>query len=128
MKIKEIKIKKFKRFTDLVISDIPETARLVVLVGPNGCGKTSLFEAFNHFYKLQGYNDANNSEQVYFEKKDDTPSTGQWFRNMVQITFHNGLNPNAEQLKGKFYFRTASEMRQTFLFLNYKIKRIQLNR
>ena len=107
MKIKEIQIKKFKRFSDLVIKDIPESARLVVLVGPNGCGKTSLFEAFNHFYKLTGYNDANNGERVYFEKKDDTLSTGQWFRNKVSISFHNGLNPNGDQLKGKFYFRTA---------------------
>ena len=35
MKIKEIRINKFKRFTDLTITGIPETAKLVVLVGPN---------------------------------------------------------------------------------------------
>lgn len=79
MKIKEIKIKKFKRFTDLTISEIPETARLIVLVGPNGSGKTSLFEAFNHWYKLTGYNKADNSEQGYFEKKEGIPSDGQWY-------------------------------------------------
>lgn len=107
MKINEIQIKKFKRFSNLVIKDIPESARLIVLVGPNGCGKTSLFEAFNHYYKLTGYGDANNNEQVYFEKKDNTQSTGQWYANKVSISFHNGINPNAEQLKGKFYFRTA---------------------
>jgi predicted ATP-dependent endonuclease of OLD family len=33
MKIERITIKKFKRFTDLTISDIPETAKLIVLVG-----------------------------------------------------------------------------------------------
>lgn len=107
MKIKEIQIKKFKRFSDLIISEIPETAKLIVLVGPNGCGKTSLFEAFNHYYKLTGYNDANNNEQIYFEKKDGTPSTGNWYQDKVKIIFHNGLNPNSEELKGKFYFRTA---------------------
>lgn len=107
MKIKEIHIRKFKRFSNLLIKDIPESTRLVVLVGPNGCGKTSLFEAFNHYYKLTGYNSANNSEQVYFEKKDDTQTIGQWYQNKVSISFHNGINPNAEQLKGKFYFRTA---------------------
>ena len=50
MKIKTIKIKGFKRFTDLIITDIPESARLVILVGPNGSGKTSLFESFNYWY------------------------------------------------------------------------------
>ena len=42
MKIKEIKLNKFKRFTDLTITDIPDSAKLVILVGPNGCGKTSV--------------------------------------------------------------------------------------
>ncbi len=47
MKIKNIQIRNFKRFTDLKIEGIPETAKMVVLVGPNGCGKSSVFEAFN---------------------------------------------------------------------------------
>ena len=51
MKIKEIKLNKFKRFTDLTITQIPQTAKLVILVGPNGCGKTSVFEGFYHWYK-----------------------------------------------------------------------------
>lgn len=107
MKIREISIKKFKRFTDLTINEIPETARLIVLVGPNGSGKTSLFEAFNHWYKLTGFNTANNTEQSYFEKKEGAASSGQWYRNKVSIQFHNIENPKGEQLKGKFYFRTA---------------------
>ncbi|CAM3534700.1 AAA family ATPase [Aequorivita lipolytica] len=118
MKIREIKIKKFKRFTDLTISEIPETARLIVLVGPNGSGKTSLFEAFNHWYKLAGYNKADNSEQNYFEKKEGLPSDGQWYRNKVTIQFHNGQNPNGEQLKGKFYFRTAYRNEPDFTISN----------
>lgn len=64
MKIKTIQIKNFKRFTDLTITNIPETARLIVLVGPNGSGKTSLFEAFNHWYKLKSYSSV--GSQDYF--------------------------------------------------------------
>lgn len=45
MKIKSIHLKYFKRFTDLKIEEIPETARLVVMIGPNGCGKSSVFDA-----------------------------------------------------------------------------------
>jgi len=105
MKIKNVTINKFKRFTDLSISDIPETARLIVLVGPNGSGKTSLFEAFNHYYQLGGY--GNPGLQDYFEKKSETPSSGNWYQNKVKIQFHNNENPNGQQLKGKFYFRSA---------------------
>ena len=47
MKIKSIHLHDFKRFTDLTISELPETARLVVLIGPNGCGKSSVFDALH---------------------------------------------------------------------------------
>ena len=33
MKIKSIKLKDFKRFTDLTIEGLPETAKLVVMIG-----------------------------------------------------------------------------------------------
>lgn len=52
MKIKSIKLKDFKRFTDLTIKEIPETAKLIVMIGPNGCGKSSVFDAL----KLQDCN------------------------------------------------------------------------
>ena len=45
MKIKSIKLNDFKRFTDLTIEGLPETAKLVVMIGPNGCGKSSVFDA-----------------------------------------------------------------------------------
>jgi len=67
MKIKSIRMKKFKRFTDLTICNIPESAKLVVLVGPNGCGKTSVFEAFNQWYRRCGWNMGIN-DFLYFEK------------------------------------------------------------
>lgn len=46
MRIKHIRLKDYKRFTDLTISEVPEGTRLVVLVGPNGSGKSSVFDSF----------------------------------------------------------------------------------
>lgn len=51
MKIKKIELKNFKRFTDLVISGIPDTSKLVLVIGSNGSGKSSLFDAFDWLNK-----------------------------------------------------------------------------
>jgi len=52
MKIKSVELRNYKRFNHLVIEKIPETAKLVVLLGPNGCGKSSVFDAFNFSWPL----------------------------------------------------------------------------
>jgi predicted ATPase len=104
MKIKKIVLAKFKRFTDLTISDIPDTARLILLVGPNGSGKTSIFESFNHWYRLNAYSTV--GKQDYFEKKD-TITLGNWYDNKVNIEFHTSPHKESNELKGRFYFRTA---------------------
>ncbi|HEV2479046.1 MAG TPA: AAA family ATPase [Puia sp.] len=46
MKIKSLQLKNFKRFTDLTLKDIPDNAKLVLLIGSNGSGKSSVFDAF----------------------------------------------------------------------------------
>lgn len=46
MRIKELRFQNFKRFTDLQIKNIPAEAKLVLLIGANGSGKSSVFDAF----------------------------------------------------------------------------------
>jgi predicted ATPase len=46
MKIKSLQLKNFKRFTALTLQHIPENTRLVLLVGSNGSGKSSVFDSF----------------------------------------------------------------------------------
>ena len=48
MRIKNIHLRNFKRFTDLTIREIPETSKLVLLIGSNGSGKSCLFDAFGY--------------------------------------------------------------------------------
>lgn len=109
MKIKEIRLRKFKRFTDLTIKNIPESAKLIVLVGPNGSGKTSIFEGINQW---QTWNTSNN--RVTFNSdyivKQDTTKDSKVTRNddRVMVDFYGeGQNDRKSFAKGKFYFRTA---------------------
>ena len=52
MRIAELHAVNFKRFTDLTITDIPPEARVVVLVGLNGSGKSCVFDAFEQISRL----------------------------------------------------------------------------
>lgn len=110
MKIKSIHIENFKRFTDLTIQNIPQTAKLVVLVGPNGCGKTSVFEAFNHWYRWRGWGRGAN-DIVYAEKTTLTNNRERRYfdtSKYISIDMHD-IQQNIEQsqIHGKFYFRSA---------------------
>ena len=49
MKITALTLQNFKRFTHLEIKNIPTEAKLVLLVGANGSGKSSVFDAFEWY-------------------------------------------------------------------------------
>jgi energy-coupling factor transporter ATP-binding protein EcfA2 len=99
MRITSIRLQNFKRFTDLVIRDIPDTERLVVIVGPNGCGKSALFDALLHWYRSKvGF--GIHSDELYFRKSPDHPFG--WHES-VAVTLHG----NAAPQKGSLYVRTA---------------------
>ena len=70
MRIRDIYLTDFKRFTDLKIEGIPDTAKLVILVGPSGRGKSSLFDAINAWGK--DYNYSSYDSEYY--RKDEQPT------------------------------------------------------
>ena len=113
MKIKSVELNKFKRFTHLLVENIPETAKLVVLVVPNGSGKTSFMEAINHYYKYSGYGDIGNYQ--YLSKDEIVNNDNNYWYNLssklVDINLYDATFPknigNNNEIKGHFYFRSA---------------------
>lgn len=103
MHIKRVHIGSSKTFSDLTISDLPDTARLVVMVGPNGCGKSSVFDAFRLChgvtYGAQWRND------VLYYQKDGLPEVS--WGNRVQIDFHESVPADTQQRRKLFYIRSA---------------------
>lgn len=51
MKIKTVQLKNFKRFDDLTINLGDNPKKIIALVGPNGCGKSSIFDSFEEIQK-----------------------------------------------------------------------------
>lgn len=92
MKIKSIHLKDFKRFTDVKIEEIPETAKLVVMIGPNGCGKSSVFDAL----KLKVYlGDAMREDKIldnyhrimeYYFKSNQYEYSRSYYKNVHRAT------------------------------------------
>lgn len=71
MKIKSLRLKNFKRFTDLTLQDIPENTKLVLLIGANGSGKSSVFDAFA-FVAIDRKSNRNPLENPYYHKNKET--------------------------------------------------------
>lgn len=96
MKIASIHLQNFKRFTDLKIQNIPVTAKLVVLLGPNGCGKSSVFDALhNESYRYRGLGQLGDPD--YYSKMS-TQGQG------LNIDFHD---PTQADMGKAIYVRTA---------------------
>jgi predicted ATP-binding protein involved in virulence len=70
MKIKKIRLQNFKRFDDLTIDLQKNLYKVVVLVGPNGCGKSSVFDSFERIGGRLKY--GFNTDNDYLRKKANT--------------------------------------------------------
>lgn len=109
MRIINLHLTNFKRFTDLRIEAIPPSAKLVLLIGSNGSGKSSVFDAFGFLdssVKLRFSRDDN--FWAYFHKKPGSPTA---------VTFQCDGQPELTQISGQvndlglsptaFYGRTS---------------------
>lgn len=105
MRVKTVRLRSFKRFDDLTIDLGDSPRKIVALVGPNGCGKSSIFDAFEE--KLKDFRNYGNEERGFFSKAlydtDESRRSDQYDKNKsVVIT----TNTTSITRKG-FYIRTA---------------------
>lgn len=117
MKLESIHIQNFKRFADLTIDGLQSTAKLVVLTGPNGCGKTSLFEAFNYWMKISARQDWKYDRDYYERFTEENTQDDQQSMPPAQKSWNN-INPkffgisedirsNQDACKKAFYIRSS---------------------
>lgn len=90
MKIREITIKNFKSIIALHMDNIPD---LVVIAGPNGCGKTSIFDAIRIFKAIVGpYNTSELSQIQNRELRNELRNTVNLKAEFAEITL--GIEPS----------------------------------
>ena len=109
MRILRIHLTNFKRFADLLIDNIPSISKLVLLIGANGSGKSSLFDAFG-FVDAAIKGDVSRDDEFwnYFKKKNDLPVsvTIRDDNNSEYVVYNEGFNtPNLAPTA--FYGRTS---------------------
>ena len=107
MKIQSVQLHRFRRFAHLTISELPEAARLVVLAGPNGYGKSSLFDAFQLWAGQHGGRGWQDDRDYYdATERVKEPEVAQL--RSIQLTFH-GEQPTSRSNEARkaFYLRTA---------------------
>jgi hypothetical protein len=130
MKVREIRLTNFKRFTDTTITDIPVAVRLVLLVGPNGCGKSSLIDAAHMWHRYHGAGSGNWDDT--YHRKQIPGVAGNW-NNSVTLTFHDPQPATDEQRRKAVYARSAYRNDPEFQLDNLSrvtpaVREIRINR
>lgn len=106
MKITYLQLKNFKRFTDFEIENIPISSKLVLLVGSNGSGKSSVFDAFEQMCEKPG-----RQEDLVYLRKDQSLDFDITLKDGESETY---TNHRTRLDKKKVYIRSAYRVDSDF--------------
>lgn len=108
MKIKSLQLKNFKRFTDLTLQDIPENAKLVLLIGSNGSGKSSVFDAFTFIHnRLKKEPKGEEFSEYYRKNKNAVSEVSISFDNIDDVKLPDNAYGDLSLSNKIFYGRTS---------------------
>ena len=97
MRIRSISLKGYKRFKDLTIDLGDEPARIVALVGPNGCGKSSVFDALLFFQAAFANIGGTGQRDYRYHSLDQDPD---FDTDKVSVAFTDGNFPEVWGSRG----------------------------
>jgi ABC-type cobalamin/Fe3+-siderophores transport system ATPase subunit len=101
MHVKRVAAKAFRRFADLEIKNLPATAKLVMVAGPNGYGKSSLFDIFlRRKYQQIGYHIWLDT----YHRRLSAPIVPALQGEQLEVEFHEQAPEDPQKW---FYIRTA---------------------
>lgn len=105
MHVKSVRLKSFRGFTDLTIEGLSASTRLVMLIGPNGTGKSSVFDAFMAWTGSQGAG-WGGWDQSFYQKQVESEPKLNWPES-ISITLHETAPQTQDGWKSAAYFRSA---------------------
>lgn len=116
MHVRTVALTNFRRFTNLLIVDLPATTKLVILAGPNGNGKSSLFDAFVKYWertaRVGGSGDQGYYTKISGPAEPETPG----IQGQVKAALRQSRGINPSQAEVEFHETAQGDLRKSFYF------------
>lgn len=106
MRISGLRLQNFKRFTDLTIEGIAPDCNLVLLIGANGSGKSSIFDAFE-FVSRQAKRGNIRGQGSYHQKVEGVDAVVEVNPHGSSLITRTGDQHSSDPLASRFFGRSS---------------------